>query len=51
MIMNCVGVVTYTALHRKFPEYFKFFKECDDVLSRKEGNIPNEIKNCSSKFE
>jgi len=43
MIMNHVGVVTYTYLCRKFPSWFYFYNECKYVSSPVEGNIPSEI--------
>jgi len=43
MIMNCVGVVTYTYLCRKYPNYFSFFKECEEVSNQEIGNLPSEI--------
>jgi len=43
MIMNCVGVVTYTYLCRKFPNWFRVFKECHDVIKIEEGNLPSDI--------
>ena len=43
MIMKKIGVVTYTQLSKKFPEWFTFYNECKDILCCKEGNIPSEI--------
>ena len=43
MIMSLIGVVNYTFLVRKFPNFFHNYAECDSLISSKEGYIPSEI--------
>ena len=43
MIMTSVGVVTYKYLCVKFPYWFYYYKECSEIITPLEGNIPSEI--------
>ena len=43
MIMDHVGIVTYSQLQYKFPNFFDFYKECEGLHIPKEGHLPSVI--------
>jgi len=41
LIMNCIGVSEYSNLQYKYPKWFRFFRECSEIITPKEGRLPS----------